>query len=249
MWANVADLECRSLSLPASCDLGIDRRQLHRISIRAQPGPARARIAPVSLRVDPGAVLPSGGLRRRGVDAERLPAFWHLYVFAWRLAASHYEHVDSVVVRSAHRGSAGSHEVSRVLFCLRRGRGGDPCGLQRSVHRSRPWRFGSNRWRARMLHAPVSLRAPGRRDPDFLFSVLLRSPRLRLHRAVVPHADDSGRRRIAYAVRGGGIAWWAHVGGFVAGLVLAPVIRQSTRRYRPYYPDEGILGFDPSGRR
>jgi len=48
---------------------------------------------------------------------------------------------------------------------------------------------------------------------------------------------------------GGGIAWWAHVGGFVAGLVLAPVIRQSTRRYRPYYPDEGILGFDPSGRR
>jgi membrane associated rhomboid family serine protease len=47
----------------------------------------------------------------------------------------------------------------------------------------------------------------------------------------------------------GGIAWWAHVGGFVAGLVLAPVIRQSTRRYRPYYQDEGILGFDPSGRR
>ena len=49
---------------------------------------------------------------------------------------------------------------------------------------------------------------------------------------------------------GGGIAWWAHVGGFVAGLVLAPVIRRpSTRRYRPYYPDEGILRIDPSGRR
>jgi membrane associated rhomboid family serine protease len=47
---------------------------------------------------------------------------------------------------------------------------------------------------------------------------------------------------------GGEIAWWAHVGGFVAGLVLAPVIRQSARRYRPYYPDEGILGFDPGGR-
>ena len=39
MWANVADSECRSLSLPASCDLGIDRRQLHRISIRARLGP------------------------------------------------------------------------------------------------------------------------------------------------------------------------------------------------------------------
>jgi hypothetical protein len=35
----------------------------------------------------------------------------------------------------------------------------------------------------------------------------------------------------------------------LAGLVLAPVIRQSARRYRPYYPDEGILGFDPGGRR
>jgi membrane associated rhomboid family serine protease len=45
---------------------------------------------------------------------------------------------------------------------------------------------------------------------------------------------------------GGEIAWWAHVGGFVTGLVLAPVIRQSPRRYRPYYPDEGILGFDPA---
>jgi rhomboid family protein len=48
---------------------------------------------------------------------------------------------------------------------------------------------------------------------------------------------------------GGEVAWWAHVGGFVAGLLLAPVIRQSTRRYRPYYPDEGILGFDSGGRR
>jgi membrane associated rhomboid family serine protease len=48
---------------------------------------------------------------------------------------------------------------------------------------------------------------------------------------------------------GGEVAWWAHVGGFVAGLALAPVIRQSARRYRPYYPDEGILGFDPGGRR
>ena len=37
-----------------------------------------------------------------------------------------------------------------------------------------------------------------------------------------------------------------HVGGFVAGLVLAPVIRQSTRRYRPYYPDEGIPDSTPA---
>ncbi len=35
----------------------------------------------------------------------------------------------------------------------------------------------------------------------------------------------------------GGVAWWAHIGGFVAGLILAPFFRQ--RRYwRRYYVDE-----------
>ena len=47
---------------------------------------------------------------------------------------------------------------------------------------------------------------------------------------------------------GGGVAWWAHVGGFVFGFVLTPLLRQSRRRYRTYYADEGIFGFDPSGR-
>ena len=44
--------------------------------------------------------------------------------------------------------------------------------------------------------------------------------------------------------RGGGVAWWAHIGGFVAGLVLGPLLRRSERSYRAYYADEGILGFD-----
>jgi membrane associated rhomboid family serine protease len=47
---------------------------------------------------------------------------------------------------------------------------------------------------------------------------------------------------------GGGVAWWAHVGGFVAGLALGPLLVQSERNYRPYYADEGELGFDSSGR-
>jgi membrane associated rhomboid family serine protease len=47
---------------------------------------------------------------------------------------------------------------------------------------------------------------------------------------------------------GGGVAWWAHIGGFLAGLALGPVLRRSVRTYRAYYPDEGILGFDTSGR-
>lgn len=47
----------------------------------------------------------------------------------------------------------------------------------------------------------------------------------------------------------GGVAWWAHVGGFVAGLLIGPLLHQPVRRYRVYQPDEGVLGFDPWGRR
>lgn len=48
---------------------------------------------------------------------------------------------------------------------------------------------------------------------------------------------------------GGGIAWWAHIGGFVGGVLLAPAARRRAGRYRPYYPDEGIYGLTPGGRR
>jgi len=48
---------------------------------------------------------------------------------------------------------------------------------------------------------------------------------------------------------GGGVAWWAHIGGFIAGVVLMPLLRKSVPGYRRYYGDEGILGFTPEGRR
>jgi membrane associated rhomboid family serine protease len=48
---------------------------------------------------------------------------------------------------------------------------------------------------------------------------------------------------------GGTVAWWAHVGGFLAGLALAPTLRRSPRSNRPYYDDEGVLGFQSSGAR
>ena len=35
-----------------------------------------------------------------------------------------------------------------------------------------------------------------------------------------------------------GVAWWAHVGGFVAGIALLPVFKKSRREYRRYYADE-----------
>jgi len=38
---------------------------------------------------------------------------------------------------------------------------------------------------------------------------------------------------------GGGIAWWAHIGGFVAGMVLMPLFKKRTGIYRrPHFPDE-----------
>lgn len=47
----------------------------------------------------------------------------------------------------------------------------------------------------------------------------------------------------------GGIAWWAHIGGFVAGWLLAPAVRRPRRAYRSHYRDEGAFGFLPDGRR
>ena len=47
----------------------------------------------------------------------------------------------------------------------------------------------------------------------------------------------------------GGIAWWAHIGGFVAGVLLTPLLARSLRAYRKYYLDEGLYGFTPNGRR
>ena len=57
-----------------------------------------------------------------------------------------------------------------------------------------------------------------------------------------------GTLELLLPTSGGGVAWWAHIGGFVAGLVLCPLLVQSERRYRAYYPDEGVLGFDTAGR-
>jgi hypothetical protein len=34
----------------------------------------------------------------------------------------------------------------------------------------------------------------------------------------------------------------------VAGLALGPLLQRSEQNYRRYYADEGVLGFDKSGR-
>jgi membrane associated rhomboid family serine protease len=57
-----------------------------------------------------------------------------------------------------------------------------------------------------------------------------------------------GTAELLLGISAGGVAWWAHVGGFVAGLTLGPLLVRSEQRYRVYYPDEGVLGFDTAGR-
>ncbi|HWP27083.1 MAG TPA: rhomboid family intramembrane serine protease [Xanthobacteraceae bacterium] len=59
----------------------------------------------------------------------------------------------------------------------------------------------------------------------------------------------SGMIELLQPAVGGGIAWWAHIGGFVAGLLLTPLLTRPARAYRKYYLDEGIYGFTPNGRR
>lgn len=46
---------------------------------------------------------------------------------------------------------------------------------------------------------------------------------------------------------GAGVAWWAHVGGFLVGFALGPLLMRSEQAYRRYYGDEGIYGFTPMG--
>jgi membrane associated rhomboid family serine protease len=45
----------------------------------------------------------------------------------------------------------------------------------------------------------------------------------------------------------GGIAWWAHIGGFIAGIVLAGPLRPPRRGRWPRDVDRGIPGFALSG--
>jgi membrane associated rhomboid family serine protease len=58
-----------------------------------------------------------------------------------------------------------------------------------------------------------------------------------------------GTTELLTASSGSGVAWWAHIGGFIAGLVLVPLFQRSEQRYRNYYADEGVLGFSPQGTR
>lgn len=48
---------------------------------------------------------------------------------------------------------------------------------------------------------------------------------------------------------GAGVAWWAHIGGFIAGVLMTPMLRRPEAKNRRYFDDEGVFGFKPTGRR
>jgi membrane associated rhomboid family serine protease len=48
----------------------------------------------------------------------------------------------------------------------------------------------------------------------------------------------SGTLSIASHGTGGGVAWWAHIGGFATGMVLLPLFRNRKLSYRKPFPDE-----------
>jgi membrane associated rhomboid family serine protease len=50
----------------------------------------------------------------------------------------------------------------------------------------------------------------------------------------------SGTMALAGPEQVGGIAWWAHIGGFIAGLLLCGLFLRRPSR-RPFQPDEGAL--------
>ena len=48
----------------------------------------------------------------------------------------------------------------------------------------------------------------------------------------------SGTLSFAFHSTQGGIAWWAHIGGFIVGIVLLPFFRKKEYSHRKFYPDE-----------
>ena len=48
----------------------------------------------------------------------------------------------------------------------------------------------------------------------------------------------SGTLSLASQTTEGGVAWWGHIGGFIAGVVLLPFFRSKGVSHRKRYPDE-----------
>lgn len=59
----------------------------------------------------------------------------------------------------------------------------------------------------------------------------------------------SGIMTLMMLTDGGGIAGWAHMGGFIVVWILAPLVKRPARSYCRYYGDEGFYRFFPRASR
>ncbi len=53
----------------------------------------------------------------------------------------------------------------------------------------------------------------------------------------------AGTFSIFVGQQAGGVAWWAHIGGFVCGMVLHGLFKKKEEDYRVFYPDEAYFKF------
>jgi membrane associated rhomboid family serine protease len=74
--------------------------------------------------------------------------------------------------------------------------------------------------------------------PAFLFAAIWFAMQVFPGLVTLAHPGDAG-----------GIAWWAHIAGFVVGWLMAPIVRRPPGRHRRFFRDEGVHGFLPDGRR
>ena len=211
-----------------------------RVSLSDKPAAARGRQVPFRVRAGAFALLRTAKPHR----PVRLDPIPDQYLPARGLASPHLEHVDALDFRPRGRGPAWAGPVHAVLSVLRyRGQPGACPGQPRFRH-SRARRIRRDRGRDRRLCAHVSGGEAGGDGAGSLPAAVLRGPGPWLRDDLARTAGDPlGDQAM------GGVAWWAHIGGFVAGWLVTPFLRRRADGYRNYYRDEGIYGFLPDGRR
>ena len=160
-----------SLSLPSGRDVAADRNQLSGFSPAEQPEPCGTRRILARLRTHSRAL--HRRLRRWRCLRRRSVSLLYHDVSAWRLATSHFQHVDTVAVRTHRRGSPGPRPVSCVLSCMRACRFDCACRLQSDLDCTGIGRLRRDRRRAGLLFATVPDGAGRRGGSDHFHPTVL----------------------------------------------------------------------------
>jgi hypothetical protein len=199
------------------------------------PAPAR-RSWTVLLGLGPGAGAHHGGRGLRDAD--------HPYVPAWRLDAPGRQHAVPVDLRRQSRGARWAMSAFCLLPCRRAGGGGAADGCPIPIRRV-PM-VGASGAIAGVMGGYLLLLSPGAGRCAGDHHRLL--PHLRHAAPGSCWASGSAIQIFSGCPRlggCGGVAYWAHVGGFVAGLVLDPAGLAAAGRARLLAADRGPAAASP----